>query len=65
VKFSLREIGRIFSIKIPNFKLWEMPKILNLRFPEGCYFFDFDNTEQTGPLNFFSVSERQRWAVVD
>jgi len=26
VKFSLREIQRIFSIKIRNFKLWEMPK---------------------------------------
>jgi len=26
VKFSLREIGRIFHIKIRNFKLWKMPK---------------------------------------
>jgi len=26
VKFSLREIRRIFSIKIRSFKLWKMPK---------------------------------------
>jgi len=26
VKFSLREIYRIFPIEIRNFKLWEMPK---------------------------------------
>jgi len=35
VKFSLREIGRIFSIKIRNFKLWKMPKLLNLKFLGG------------------------------
>jgi len=34
-KFSLREIGRIFSIEILNIKLWKMPKLLNVRFPEG------------------------------
>jgi len=26
VKFSLREIGRIFFIKIRNFMIWKMPK---------------------------------------
>jgi len=34
VKFSLREIRRIFAIKLRNFELWKMPKSLNLRFPE-------------------------------
>jgi len=33
-KFSFREIGRIFSVKIRNFKLWKMPKLLNFTFPE-------------------------------
>ena len=32
---SLREIGRIFSTEIRNFKLWKMPKLLNFRLPEG------------------------------
>jgi len=32
---SFREIGSIFPIKILNFKLWKMPKLLHLRFPEG------------------------------
>jgi len=32
---SLKEIGRIFSIKIRNFQLWKMPKLLNFKFPEG------------------------------
>jgi len=27
-----------FSIKIRNFKIWEMPKLLNLRFPEKDIF---------------------------
>jgi len=39
VKFSFREIGGTFSTKIRNFKLWEMPKLLNFRFSEGYYFF--------------------------
>jgi len=34
VKFSLRKIGRIFSIKMENFKLGKMPKLLNFRSPE-------------------------------
>jgi len=34
-KVSLREIGRIFFVKIRNFKLWKMPKLLNFWFPEG------------------------------
>jgi len=35
VKFSFKKMGRIFSIKIRNFKIWEMPKLLNFRTPEG------------------------------
>jgi len=35
VKFGLRKIGRIFSIKIRNIKLWKMPKLLNFVFTEG------------------------------
>ena len=35
VNFSLREIGRGFPIKMRIFKLWKMPELLNLRFPEG------------------------------
>jgi len=35
VKFRLREIGKILFTKISNFKLWKIPKVLNLRFPEG------------------------------
>ena len=35
VKFSSREIESIVTIEIRNFKLWEMPKLLNFRFPEG------------------------------
>jgi len=34
-----------FSIKIRNFKLWEMPKKLNFTFSEGWYFLNYDNTE--------------------
>jgi len=34
-KFRLREIRRIFPIKLSTFKLWKMPKLLNFRFPEG------------------------------
>jgi len=45
VKFSLREIRRIFPIELRYFKLWKMPKLLNIRFPEGWYFLNFDNTE--------------------
>ena len=36
---SLREIGRIFAIKLRNFKLRKMPKYLNFRFPKGDIFF--------------------------
>jgi len=35
VKFSLREIGRIFSTKIRNSKLRKMPKLLNFTVLEG------------------------------
>jgi len=36
VKFSLRDIGRIFfPTKIRNIKLWEIPKLFNFRIPEG------------------------------
>jgi len=45
VKFRLREIGRIFSTKIRNFKLWKMPKLVDFRFLEGGYFLNFYNTE--------------------
>jgi len=38
VKFSLREIRRIFPIKLWNFKVWKMPKLLNFRFPGGDIF---------------------------
>jgi len=34
VKFSSEEIGRIFSTKIRDFKLWKMPQLLNFRLPE-------------------------------
>jgi len=68
VKFSLREIERIFSIEVRNSKLWKMPKQLNFRFP-GFFliiflFFYFYNTELKRSLTNFSVSERHRWAVV-
>jgi len=35
IKFGSREIKKIFSIELRNFKLWKMPKLLNFRFPEG------------------------------
>jgi len=35
VKFSIRENGRFFSIKIQTYKLLRMPKLLNFRFREG------------------------------
>jgi len=65
VKFSLGKIRRTFPIILRNFERWKMPKLLNFRFPEECYFFKFDNTELKRFSNiFFSVSERHRWAVV-
>jgi len=45
LKFSLGDIGRIFAIKICNFKLWKMPKLLNFRFPDGWYSLNCDNTD--------------------
>jgi len=45
VKFSFRKIGRIFSTKVRNFKLWRMPKLLNFRFLEEWYFWNCDNIE--------------------
>jgi len=42
-----------------------MPKLLNFRFPEGRYSFNFDKTELKRSSNIrFSVSERHRWAEV-
>ena len=35
VKFGLKVIRRFFTIEIRNIKLWQMPKLLNFRFPEG------------------------------
>jgi len=34
-----------FSIKIRNFKLLKMPKLINFRFAEGLYFSNYDKTE--------------------
>jgi len=44
-EIQLKRNGKDFFIKIRNFKLWKMPKQLNLRFPEGGYFLNCDNTE--------------------
>jgi len=38
-KFSLREIRTIFRIELRDLKLWEMPELLNFRFPQGWFFF--------------------------
>ena len=38
VKFSLREIRKVFSIKLRNFQLWKLPKLLDFRFPEEIFF---------------------------
>ena len=64
MKFRLTENGRIFSTKIRSFKFWKMPKLLNLRFPEGWYFLNCENTEmkRSSTINV-SVYERHRWAV--
>jgi len=65
VFWSEREIGRIFSIKMHNFKLWKMPELFNLRFPEGWYFLNCDSTElKRSSKIFFFVSERHRQAIV-
>ena len=65
VKFSLREIRKVFPIKLRNFKLREMPKLLNFRFPEGRYFLNCDNTELKRSSGIiFSFAERHRWEVV-
>jgi len=40
-----------------------MPKLLNFRFPEGWYFFNFENTELKRSSKIF-FSERHRWAVI-
>ena len=53
VKFSLREIRRMFSIEIQKCKLLKMPKLIYFRFPEGWYFLNCDNTELKNPLNQF------------
>jgi len=62
MKFSLREVGRKFSIELRNFKVWKMPKLLNFRFSEGRYFFLILTILDKKDLNF-SVSEQHRWAV--
>jgi len=42
-----------------------MLQLLIFTFPEGCYFFNCDNTElKRSSKIIFSVSERHRWAVV-
>ena len=65
MKFNLREIQRIFPIKLRYLKLRKMPKLLNFRFPEGLYFFNFDNPELKRPSKInFSLSERHPWVVV-
>ena len=65
VKFSLREIRRTLPIKLRNFNIWKMPKVLNFRFPEGWYFLNGDNTQlKRSSKTIFSVSERYLWAVV-
>ena len=60
----LREIRKVFPMKLRNFKLRKMPKLLNSRFPEGRYFLNSDNTElkRSSEINF-PVSERHRWVV--
>jgi len=45
VKCSLENVEGLFPIELSNFKLWEMSKLLNFRFPERRYFFNFNNTE--------------------
>jgi len=42
-----------------------MTKLLNLRFPDGWFFFTVDNTElKRSSKIIFSFFERHRWAVV-
>jgi len=55
----------VFPIKLRNFKLWKMPKLINFRFSEGRYFLNRDNTElkRSSEINF-PVAERHRWAEV-
>jgi len=55
LKLSLKEIRRIFTTKKRNFKLWKMPKLLNLGISQIG--------KRSSKLNV-SVSERHRWAVV-
>ena len=69
VKINFREIWGIFAIKLRNFKLTEMPKLLNFRFPEGCYFFNFNSRptelKRSSKIFFFlfpnGIAER-KWA---
>jgi len=65
MKYSLREIVRIFSTKARNLKLWKMAKLLNYGFQEGWYFLNYNSNElKRSSKIFFSVSERHRWALV-
>jgi len=65
VKLSLREIEWINSIKIRNFKLRKMPKLIKFRLPEGQYFLNYENNElKRYSKIIFSVAERHRWAAV-
>jgi len=55
-EISLREIGRIFSTKIRNFKLCETPKLLKSRFPERWYLLNCDNIEWPDHVKYFFLS---------
>jgi len=65
VKFSLREIGWVFSLNYEIQSLKKRPELLYFSFPEGLYFLNCDKTElkKSSKINF-SVAERHRWAVV-
>ena len=57
--------GFFFSIKIGNFKLWPMPKIFDIRFPEVWFFFNCDNTNlRRSAETLFPVPEWYSSAVV-
>ena len=65
VKFSLSEIRRIFFIKMRNYKLRKVPKLLNFSFPEGWYFLNCYNTElKRSSKIIFPVAERHRLAML-
>jgi len=47
------DFRRIFPIKLRNFKLRKMPKLLNFRFPNGWYFLNCDSTKLKRSSVFF------------